>query len=443
MKHKNSQLPYTCVLFESHVWHEEIFPQWVNWLNRLGFYVLIQTRKMVADRDATALVLGGEFEYQEWEPGTPPDTTGCDLLVVNTVSGYMHPSVKAYPLKKLAEISIPTISYIHEPLFWIEKFPLHNLDVHSSIGTYHYSLLRDGTYIWNYEAVSEDKWARQEEAFQLTIHEKRVHFQAKGSEWLAEEYGLWAEFEQDPMHLSHYLKSPAHSVFVCTRHSKALMNTLFPSVDFLLPLYFGEIPTCEQRRNFCISGEIDYTRKDFESLTNAAETIKSLQGDKVIILGGNRNIETVGKNAPEQRLKRVIAEKELTDHIEFTGYLSYKDFFLKLSESRFILPLVDRLRDGGMYLNKLTGSIALAISLGIPMVLDVEFAELYGLDFMPTYANRNLADGIEKAQEIGDQEYQDLCEQIKAYRDRESQENFKKLKAFMDQANLTHAPYSR
>lgn len=426
--------PYTCYLLESHLWHEEIFPQWINWLNRLGFFVYIYTRQDVIDRDATPWVPKGGFAYRLWEPGAPPDTSECDLLVVNTLSGFMNDSIQALMVEDLAPLDVPAISYIHEPMFWVSRFPVHELYVTSPEKKYRFHLLRDGTYIPDQGPISDDHWSLEGDLFQVPIEGNLIQFQRAGDRWKAREGDLWADFLPAPLELYDYLKPPQRAAYVCTGHSKVLMNGLFPSVDFLFPTYFGDLPPVEQRQNYCITGEIDYGRKDYVSLTDAAETIKQFKDDKVIIVGGNRLLHTIGKNRHENRLKQEIMAHGLEDKIEFTGYLGYREFFKHLNQCRFILPLIDRRRDGGTYFTKLAGAIAFSIGLGVPMVLDQELAELYGVEFMPTYTDGDLASGIAQAEQMGPAEYAALCQQTLALRDQIAAQNFEKLENFIRMA---------
>lgn len=437
MKYPGSSLPFTCLLFESHGWHEEVFPQWVQWLNQLGYYVIIQVRKSVVERNATCFV-EGEFSYRIWEPGTPPDPAGVDLLVINTLSGFMQPVVQAVPVEQFASFSVPSICYIHEPNFWMEKFPVKRLQVDGAGKGYTYELLRDGTFICNNGPISTDKWKLDEDKLEVPVEGNGMRFFRSNGHWKAEEEEWKAKFLPEPLPLGDYLARGKRKAFVCTAHSKTLMQPYYPEIDFLMPMHFGEVPEFSARKNFCIAGEIDCNRKDFDSLIAAEPVLKSM-AEHVKILGGNRLQADRNEDHDEFRIRRNIRERGLEDKIRFTGFLPYRDFFVEMAQSRFILPLVDRMRDGGTYFTKLTGTVAYSLALGVPMVLDEELAELYDLNFMPTYRKRDLASGIARALEIGPEEYEAMVAQIRERRNRIQLENFERLKSFVEQVHPEHS----
>ena len=437
MKYPGSQLPFTCLLFESHGWHEEVFPQWVQWLNRLGYYVIIQARASVIERNATCFV-SGEFSYRVWEPGTPPDPSGADLLVINTLSGFMQPVVQAVPIEQFASLSIPSICYIHEPNFWMELFPVKRLELVGNGRSYIYELLRNRTYICNNGPISSDHWRLDRGEMEIPVDGEQVKLIDQGGLWTSSD-GHWAgKFLTEPLLLGDYLAGGKRKAFVCTAHSKTLMQPYCPEIDFLMPMYFGEVPQFSERKDFCIAGEIDCNRKDFDSLIEAESVLKTMP-EQVKILGGNRLQAARNEDHDEFRIRRAIYSRGLDEKIRFTGFLPYREFFLEMAQSRFILPLVDRLRDGGTYFTKLTGTVAYSLALGIPMVLDQELADLYDLGFMPTYRDRDLASGIARALEIGPEEYEAICVQIRARRDQFRKGNFARLKAFVEQVHPEHS----
>ena len=117
--------------------------------------------------------------------------------------------------------------------------------------------------------------------------------------------------------------------------------------------------------------------------------------------------------------------KFLKEHPKIFGFagLDTEELIKSLHRVKYILPLGKK--KGWFYWERLTGSIPLAINFNIPLILDKELAQIYGLeDYSFCYEN-NLIEIYDKIMEINNDEYFKLIENSVIYKKKKCRENEK------------------
>jgi len=85
------------------------------------------------------------------------------------------------------------------------------------------------------------------------------------------------------------------------------------------------------------------------------------------------------------------------------------DLMIKsLRRAKFILPLAKK--GGWFYWQRLTGSIPLAINFNIPMVMDRELAQIYGLENTSVIYENSMSEIMDDILDMKDEEYYKLVE---------------------------------
>ena len=134
------------------------------------------------------------------------------------------------------------------------------------------------------------------------------------------------------------------------------------------PHYFGEFKKHEKNKiiNFVVAGNIQKTRKNYDLLTNAVQTLvnKNITNFKITVIGSG-NLGDI----PES----------VRGYFDIKGRVSYPDLYKYVSDADFFMTLLDpTLSDHDRYLNLGTsGSFQLIYGLNIPCLIANKFAKCH------------------------------------------------------------------
>ncbi|MEM8995738.1 MAG: hypothetical protein AAGF23_13210, partial [Acidobacteriota bacterium] len=187
------------------------------------------------------------------------------------------------------------------------------------------------------------------------------------------------------------------------------LRPLAPDIEWLLPFELvrggpaEDSPEWADATEFVFAAGIDYRRKTLVELVEAVATT----GQEIVVVGGTRE-EDFEADPNVRKLREEIAEHGLGGHIHITGHLEHGAFLDRVSRARFLLPLVDDLRDAGAYRTRLPAAVLLSLGFGVPMILDENLARRLGLEMMITYGEGELANALDRARALDASAYRDL-----------------------------------
>ncbi|MEM1181412.1 MAG: hypothetical protein AAGM22_23920, partial [Acidobacteriota bacterium] len=154
-------------------------------------------------------------------------------------------------------------------------------------------------------------------------------------------------------------------------------------------------------------------------------------GQEIVMVGGTRDPE-FDADPHVRKLRHQIAERGLEGQFHFTGHLEHGAFLDRVRRARFLLPLVDDLRDAGAYLTRLPAAVLLSLGFGVPMILDENLARRLGLEMMITYAEGDLVGALEEACALDDSAYRDLRAAVVERAGEQRRRNRSTLAAILD-----------
>ena len=143
-----------------------------------------------------------------------------------------------------------------------------------------------------------------------------------------------------------------------------------------LPLYscyFGfngqEKSVCKNEKQFVVVGNIEQKRKDFNLLMDVIKDIDRTHPHL------NFRITVIARKG------KLHVPRRLTKYFNFVGMLDYPKMYEIVSESDFILPLLNsKIPEHSRYLtNGISGTVNLSVGLRVPMVIEAAFAAKFGV----------------------------------------------------------------
>ena len=195
-----------------------------------------------------------------------------------------------------------------------------------------------------------------------------------------------------------FVKQPNRFLFVIAQHIKDYLRD-HKLKSYLIPaIYLGDVSRIPKREtiSFAVVGNVNYKRKNYDSLLNAVEQLEkeNVCNFKINFIGNN--------NTPDAYiLQDKIREKELEHFFIFSkNNLAYKDYYKEVAQCNFILPLID---DATSKYNRyfecgVTSSIIESFGLEITPVINERLAHLYNIqDSSITYKKDHLYNGLENA----------------------------------------------
>jgi hypothetical protein len=149
-------------------------------------------------------------------------------------------------------------------------------------------------------------------------------------------------------------------------------------LSWISHVYFGQPESNRMNgpTTFAVSGNVEFSRRNYESLLDSAA---ELTADGIPI-----RIRIVGRSTT--RDGRIFVEdierRGLSGVFELSpGEVPHREFLELVAGSDFVIPLIDRTGDRmhSYFVSKVTASIYMAIGLGVPLVIHRDLASAYGI----------------------------------------------------------------
>jgi len=175
-----------------------------------------------------------------------------------------------------------------------------------------------------------------------------------------------------------FFHNPRRRPLVLGRHIASHMAAIGPAPSWVLHVEFGRPEPRHEAgpTTFAVSGNVEFHRRDYAGLLDAvAELLAEGTPVRVRIIGRSTNRDG-------QKLRATLEERGLAHAFELSpAEIEHDEFFGLVAGSDFLLPLIDRRIDAlRPYLeSKLASSIPFAVGLGVPLVIDRELADAYGV----------------------------------------------------------------
>ncbi len=186
-------------------------------------------------------------------------------------------------------------------------------------------------------------------------------------------------------------------VVALARHAGAYLEEKGFEPVVLNPVYFGPVadPPLLDKVRFCVQGNVEKHRRDYDSLWKALSDIQGTPGRSF-------EVDVVGRYSPAAMMVKAEAiASGLSEIVSFRdGCVKFRDFFSQLRRSHFLLPLIAEgdPRFHAYYTSAATTSLMMAIGLGIVPILDAGLARIYGIENIGiVYGPNGLRDALERA----------------------------------------------
>lgn len=136
---------------------------------------------------------------------------------------------------------------------------------------------------------------------------------------------------------------------------------------------YPDAPFIEKPENVLwigIPGQVEYKRRDYETLVRAFAALKEKPAYRFLILGDDQHTHSNGKE-----LKALIQESGVADYFLFTGYLSYPDYHAWIKKCDIIAPLIHPGNESyeKYLIYQITGGYNLAFAYKKPLLMLQDF----------------------------------------------------------------------
>jgi hypothetical protein len=166
---------------------------------------------------------------------------------------------------------------------------------------------------------------------------------------------------------------------------------------------------------FAVSGNVEFARRDYDALLEAAGALAAEDAPFGVRIVG-RSTARDGK-----AFREAVESRGLGGRFEFSpGEIAHPRFFKLIADSDFSLPLIDTSRETfRAYLEtKLASSVPFAIGLGVPIVASAPLATAYGIEGTgPAYPDGGLTGAMRQAISSTEEERSGWREAVATKRD--------------------------
>jgi len=406
-----------CLLVEALPYHWELLSPWTTMLHDLGIEVDIAVGTKAGHQEVlTQLALPPKQVYATANFAAVPMHKYAFVMLNSLANeGYMFANTP-YPvpnLQLLAQLNLPSISVIHEPLLWADKMLQHSFYEHHKGGKRLLNLLADGTCIREGGFWSAIPWATKNGALSLPVNEQLCEFNTHDGgqtyHCIGGEQVQLTRRHIPTEDLQKHVNTPSNAIITLTRQAAEQMNQKYHGIDWVLPFELQERHPGRSNGPIAFAGTIDYDRKRMDSLIEAGKRLKA--EEQILIIGGSRSHD-FDNDRFVQTFKRQIAEQGLQSKFVFTGYLPYNDFVAHLKGCRALIPLVDDYVDAGAYLAKLPAAVPLSLGLGVPMIMNETIANKFDMEALVAYKDNHLYTGIDTFRSMPAHTYQQLLAKL-------------------------------
>jgi glycosyltransferase involved in cell wall biosynthesis len=431
-----------CLLVEGLPYHWEVLPPWAGLLRRLGYDVEVVVAGGASGHEETRALLQSRCRTRRMADLGDLRLDDFDFVLVNSLihqGFHFEPPLQPRPdLKWVRDLGLPSISVVHEPIYWVEKRIVQSFREASGRGDRLLSLLADGHLQYDGGAWAEERWSLSGNRLALSDGGRtRILESADGGRTyrgLDEETTL-SRRDLPNEDLARHCSDGRHAVITLSKAGAAHLRPVHADADWILPFEIHDRLPQRATGDIAFAGTIDYDRKQIPALLQGGAALGD--GRFIRIIGGSRSADFDGDRFV-RAFKAQIAERGLESKFRFTGYLPYREFIERIRSCRFLLPLVDDRVDGGYYLIKLSASIAASFGMGVPMIVNRSIADRFDLHYMISYPGDDLAAGLQAEQRLGDTEYAAMLEALDRHAEALDRRNIDVLAGLIERITARH-----
>jgi hypothetical protein len=400
-----------CLLVEGLPYHWEVLPPWVGMLQALGYDVEVAAVDSSSGHRETLTLLQSRCRTHPTADVQNLPLDDFDFVMLNSLvhEGYLLPEPpKPRPnLKWIQDLGLPSISIVHEPVFWVEKRITHSFQEVGDHGRRVLNLLMDGCFQYEMGFWSRERWSLDGDRLRVPEDGRTRVFESRdgGRSF----HGLEADRTTTLLRrdvpaedIARHCADPRHAVITLTEPGAAHLATVCDDVEWILPLEIRDRLPLRTTGEIAFAGMVDHDRKALPSLLQGCEALR--EDEFIRIIGGSRKTN-IDDDRFVKRFKKEVTERGLDSKFRFTGYLPYGQFVETIRRCRFLLPLVDDYVDSGSYLIKLPAAVPTSLGLGVPLIINQTIADRFDLQYMICYPDDDLASGLKAEQRLSEREY--------------------------------------
>jgi hypothetical protein len=196
-----------------------------------------------------------------------------------------------------------------------------------------------------------------------------------------------------------YFEGRDRQPLVLGRHIANYLGRHSRPTAWIAHVFFGDVPPVRRPETdpitLSVSGNLEYARRNFASLLDAAEALdRDNSRFRVRMIGRSNTVDGA-------RFRRELETREIGRYFSFSpDEIDHEAYLSTLAGTDFVLPLLDRsaAEYRPYYDVKLSSSISLAIGLGVPMVAEETLSKRYGVESATiAYRDGDLADALRSA----------------------------------------------
>ncbi len=427
-----------CLLIEALPQHWEVLPHWVAMLNAIGYEVEVATDPGVAGHEQTLAQLKFRCRVHDVADIDARTAAAFSFVVLNSTvhEGYFYkrPPATRPNLPWLRSLDRPSISVVHEPVHWVEKSVTASFLEFDGARSRILNLLGDGCFQYEHGFWSARKWSIVADTLSLPEQGRvrRFHTADQGrtySEVGAPEGSTLVRRDLPDEDPANHVSDGRHAIVTLTESGAEHLKQAAGSVPWILPLAIE--PRAENRAEGAISfaGLLDYDRKSLHSLLRDCHALGD--GRTIEIIGGSLSSDFENDHFV-QVFKGQLREKNLESRFSFTGYLPYGEYLARVRQARFLIPLVDDIVDSGSYLVKLPAAISCSLGFGIPLIVNRDIAERFGMEYMICYAKDDLASGLMQERQLTKTQYEAMLATLDRHAQAIYRRNLDELRRLVD-----------
>lgn len=196
--------------------------------------------------------------------------------------------------------------------------------------------------------------------------------------------------------------------------------------NYVNPHYFGNIDMHHKNKktNFIAVGNMYKECRNYDILIESVRNLKNKNKDFIVTLLGRGST----LNIPE----------DIKNYFNFLGRLSYKDMYEQVKNADFILMLLDPKNQSHLIYktSKVSGNVQLSYGFTTPVIINKDFADFYGFnDKNSIIYEENLTNAMNEAINKTEEEYNDICYNLKTLSNSIFLESINNLKSIIENIN--------
>lgn len=231
--------------------------------------------------------------------------------------------------------------------------------------------------------------------------------------------------------------------FVLANHISDFLRSSQVESRVFHPIHLGSSSdlSLSDKSRFCVQGNFEFSRRNYTSLLSALDHLtKNPPGEAFLVrVVGRRNLDLT-------RFEDWVGRCGAREHFEvFDDVLAYSDYYGRIRECEFILPMIDRsaCQYWAYYEDTASSTINLAIAFGVIPVVNKELAMIYGIEEACVLYEGDLLElGMRQALELEPGERLEKRKHLREIRDRWYQKTKSEITEALAECGVLPAPES-